>query len=348
MKLKFWQRNADDDGDVLDHDGDHGSEMSEFVMPDGHSLKLGTKIRAKWQGYDNPVEYYLLQKEIDDYRTWLRKMKIFLARPVEPELGELDLDHEAGRWPPERIKLYAKLFDRGIMIPGGHDYAMELAKPLALDETLSCLEIGGKLGGVARLLADKLSVWVTVYEQDDELALLGMERSVQIGVQKKVPVQTFDPSSPDLRKAYFNVVYSFGDMFRIENKDVLLVALAETLRDHGQILLTDYVLTTDASGDAVEEWAKYEDFKPCPWTADHYKSALGKLKFDIRIAKDETDIHVKQIKSAWKDMLADIQNSGLDLDMMEYLVPEMEMWMNRVKMLESGALAFYRFYATIR
>ena len=47
-------------------------------------------------------------------------------------------------------------------------------------------------------------------------------------------------------------------------------------------------------------------------------------------------------------MLADIQNSGLDPDVLAYLVPEMEMWMNRVKMLENGTLAFYRFYATIR
>lgn len=348
MKLKFWQRNADHDGDVLDHNGGHGDDMAEFVMPEGHSLSLATKLRARWQGYDNPVEYYLLQKEIDDYRAWLHKMRLFLARPIEPELGELDLDDEIGRWPPERIKLYAKLFDRGIMIPGGHDYALELAKPLALDETLSCLEIGAKLGGVARLLADKLGVWVTAYERDGELALLGMERSVQAGVQKKVPVQVFDPANPDLRKAYFNVVYSFGDLFHIEKKDVLLVSVAETLRDHGQILLTDYVLTSEGHEDEVANWAKYEDFKPFPWTADQYKKVLGKLKFDIRIAKDETDVHVSQIKAAWMAMLADIQNSGLDPDVLTYLVPEMEMWMNRVKMLENGTLAFYRFYATIR
>ncbi len=78
MKLKFWQRNADHDGDVLDHGGD----MAEFVMPEGHSLSLATKLRARWQGYDNPVEYYLLQKEIDDYRAWLHKMRLFLARPI--------------------------------------------------------------------------------------------------------------------------------------------------------------------------------------------------------------------------------------------------------------------------
>jgi hypothetical protein len=59
-------------------------------------------------------------------------------------------------------------------------------------------------------------------------------------------------------------------------------------------------------------------------------------------------VHVSQIKAAWMAMLADIQNSGLDPDVLTYLVPEMEMWMNRVKMLENGTLAFYRFYATIR
>ncbi|MBX2830606.1 MAG: phosphoethanolamine methyltransferase [Rhodospirillales bacterium] len=353
MKLKFWQRNVDTDGDMSEEDelsgGDNlpEDEAREFEMPPGHHLSLGTRLRAKWEGYDDPVEYYLLQLEIDVYADWLRKMRIWLARPVEPELGELDLDDEIGRWPPERIRLYDKLFDHGIMIPGGHEYALELAKPLALDETLSCVEIGAKLGGVARLLADRLGVWVTAFERDGELALLGMERSVQTGVQKKVPVQTFDPLQPELRKSYFNVVYSYGELYKIPEKTTFLAALAATLRDQGQILLTDYVLTRDLDESELAEWAKLEDEELFPWTAQEYKSRLGALKFDIRIAKDESETHLKHIKLAWAEMLSDIQKSGLDPDLMDYLVPEMEMWMNRVKMLENGSLAFYRFYATI-
>jgi SAM-dependent methyltransferase len=316
-------------------------------MPPGHHLGLGTRLRAKWEGYDDPVEYYLLQLEIDAYADWLRKMRVWLARPVEPELGELDLDDEIGRWPPERIRLYDKLFDHGIMIPGGHEYALELAKPLALDETLSCLEIGAKLGGVARLLADRLGVWVTAYEQDGELALLGMERSVHAGAQKKVPVQTFDPAAPELRKGYFNVVYSLGELFKVPGKETFLPEVAGTLREQGQILFTDYVLTRDLDENEIAKWSKLEDCDLYPWTAQEYKSRLGQLKFDIRIAKDETDTHLVHIKQAWMTLLSDIQKSGLDLDMMDYMVSEMEMWMNRVKMLENGTLAFYRFYATI-
>ncbi|MEQ9346387.1 MAG: phosphoethanolamine methyltransferase [Thalassospira sp.] len=347
MKLKFWQRNVDEDGDMSEEDGLSGGEASEFEMPPGHHLGFGTRMRAKWEGYDDPVEYYLLQLEIDVYADWLRKMRMYMARPVEPELEDLDLDEEIGRWPPERIRLYDKLFDRGIMIPGGHEYALELAKPLALDETLSCLEIGAKLGGVARILADRLGVWVTAFEQDGELALLGMERSVQTGVQKKVPVQTFDPLQPELRKGYFNVVYSFGELFKIPEKTTFLESLTGTLREHGQILLTDYVLTRDLDDADLAKWSKLEDDELFPWTAQEYKSRLGALKCDIRIAKDESETHLKHVKTAWMTMLSDIQKSGLDPDVMDYLVPEMEMWMNRVKMLENGTLAFYRFYATI-
>lgn len=351
MKLKFWQRN--DDGVLSQEDavpGDGATDtdgISQFAMPPGHHLGLGTRLRAKWEGYDDPVEYYLLQLEIDAYADWLRKMRLFMARPVEPELGELDLDEEIGRWPPERIKLYDKLFDHGIMIPGGHEYALELAKPLALDETMSCLEIGAKLGGVARILADRLGVWVTAYEYDGELALLGMERSVRAGAQKKVPVQSFDPAKPDLRKSYFNVVYSFGELFRIPDKEILFAAVSKTLRAPGQLLVTDYVLTRDLEDAELERWSKLEGETLIPWTAQEYKSKLGALKFDIRIAKDETETHLVHIKKSWMTMLSDIQNSGLDPDVMDYLVPEMELWMNRVKMLENGSLAFYRFYATI-
>ncbi|MHC8493284.1 class I SAM-dependent methyltransferase [Thalassospira sp. SM2505] len=342
MKLKFWQRKVDEDDELSDD-----AAVSEFEMPPGHHLGFGTRLRAKWEGYDDPVEYYLLQLEIDVYAEWLRKMRVWLSRPVEPELAELDLDEEIGRWPPERIKLYDKLFDHGIMIPGGHEYALELAKPLALDETLSCLEIGARLGGVARLLADRLGVWVTAFEQDGELALLGMDRSVHAGVQKRVPVQTFDPAEPELRKGYFNVVYSFGELFKVPGKEAFLGEVAETLREQGQILFTDYVLTRDLDDNALAQWAKLEGDELYPWTAQEYKSRLGQLKFDIRIAKDESETHLVHIKKAWMTMLSDIQKSGLDPDVMDYIVPEMEMWMNRVKMLENGSLAFYRFYATI-
>ncbi|MBO6804610.1 MAG: phosphoethanolamine methyltransferase, partial [Thalassospira sp.] len=119
MKLKFWQRKSDADGDGPEKGG--GSvgvaqgEAPEFEMPPGHHLDFGTRMRAKWEGYDDPVEYYLLQLEIDAYTDWLRKMRVWLARPVEPELSELALDDEIGRWPPDRIRLYDKLFDHGIM-----------------------------------------------------------------------------------------------------------------------------------------------------------------------------------------------------------------------------------------
>ncbi|MCC9622630.1 methyltransferase domain-containing protein [Thalassospira sp. MA62] len=342
MKLKFWQRNADNDSDLFDE-----GNRREFEMPPGHHLDLATRIRAKWEGYDDPVEYYLLQLEIDAYKDWLRKMRLFLARPVEPELSELELDDEIGRWPPDRIRLYDKLFDHGIMIPGGHEYALELAKPLALDETLSCLEIGARLGGVARLLADKLGVWVTALEADSELALLGMDRSVHSGVQKKVPVQSFDPLAPELRKSYFNVVYSFGELYKIPEKKTFLAEVAQTLREHGQILFTDYVLTRDLEPDELADWARLEGEEIYPWTSQEYKSRLSALKFDIRIAKDESETHLHHIKMAWMTLLSEMQKEGADPDMVDFMVPEMEMWMNRVKMLENGVMGFYRFYATI-
>jgi hypothetical protein len=189
LKLKFWQRNADNDEGMA----------GDAVEPD-IKVPLKMRVRARWEGYDDPMEYFMLQGELDAYREWLRRMMVRAARPIEEELGELDLEDEAGRWPPERLKFYAKLFDRGIMMPGGAEYALDLAKPLALDETMSCLEIGSRIGGAARLLADKFGVWVTAFEQDAELAAIGMDRSTATGVQKKVPVMHFDASNPDIRK----------------------------------------------------------------------------------------------------------------------------------------------------
>ncbi len=329
-------------------------ENQDQLSPDGAvvaeaiSVPFRKRLRARWEGYDDPAEYYLFEQQLNDYRRWLQRMLVLAARPIPEDEGELDLDDEVGRWPPERLKLYGKLFDRGIMKPGGHEYALELAKPLALDETMSCIEIGARIGGTARVLADKFGVWVTAMERDGELALLGMERSVAAGAQKKVPVQHYDPSAPDFRKKYFNVVYSFGDMFTVNKKDTFLLKLTESLREQGQLLITDYVVTGKASesSESYRKWMASEEEKPHPWTADRYKEILGKLRFDIRIAKDETELHVHQIKTAWMTLVSELETSGLDPDFIAFLEEDMEMWMNRVKMLENGELAYYRFYAT--
>jgi protein-L-isoaspartate O-methyltransferase len=345
LKFKFWQRKSSDANPYMD---ENISPDDPFGATEAVKVPFRKRLRARWEGYDDPAEYYLMEQQLADYRRWLQRMLVLAARPVEEEPGELDLEEEVGRWPPERLKLYGKLFDRGIMKPGGHEYALELAKPLALDETMSCLEIGARIGGTARVLADKFGVWVTALEQDGELALLGMERSVATGSQKKVPVQQYDPLAPEFRSKYFNVVYSFGEMFVIDKKDTFLLKLTESLREQGQLLITDYVVTAkaDESSANYRSWVEKEDEKPHPWTADRYKDVLGKLRFDIRIAKDETELHVQQIKSAWMILLAELQKSGLDPDFAAFLEDDMEMWMRRVKMLENGELAYYRFYAT--
>ncbi|OSQ38899.1 class I SAM-dependent methyltransferase [Thalassospira mesophila] len=346
MKFKFWQRKSSDANPYMDENMSLDDELDDPL--DGIVVPFRKRIRARWEGYDDPAEYYLMEQQLAAYRRWLQRMMILAARPREEEPAELDLEEEAGRWPPERLKLYGKLFDRGIMKPGGHEYALELAKPLALDETMSCVEIGARIGGTARVLADKFGVWVTAMEQDGELALLGMERSVAAGSQKKVPVLHYDPLAPEFRKKYFNVVYSFGELFTVDKKDTFLLKMAESLREQGQLLITDYVITAkaDESSADYKAWLAKEDIKPHPWTADRYKDVLGKLRFDIRIAKDETELHVTQIKHAWMVLLSDLQNSGLDPDFAAFLEDDMEMWMRRVKMLENGELAYYRFYAT--
>ncbi|MDP2698180.1 cyclopropane-fatty-acyl-phospholipid synthase family protein [Thalassospira sp.] len=345
LKLKFWQKSSPKNhGDMMADMAGHGA----MALPDISSVPFKWRLKARWEGYDDPVEYYMLQQELDAYRNWLRKMLVYAARPVEEELPDLDLDDEIGNWPPERLKLYAKLFDRGIMKPGGHDYAMELAKPLALDETMSCLEIGARIGGAARLLADKFGVWVTALEQDGELALIGMDRSVTAGVQKKVPVQKYDPQNPEIRQKYFNVVYSVGEMFLIEKKDTFLLQIAESLREQGQLLLTDYVMTNKSSeqSDLYKNWLAHEEIMPHPWTAERYKDVLQKLKFDIRISKDETALHLSHIKSAWAGLAQEMKGGEIDPDFNTFLEQELEMWMRRVKLLETGELAYYRFYAT--
>lgn len=351
VKLAFWKKSPVEDDDD-----------SDAINPrpwDALSVPFPIRLKAWWEGYDDCAEYYYLWLELKNYHQTVKERDAALSRRArlsesmgqgageEDWAGDLDLEDEAGLWPSERVRLYSQLWSEDILTPGGLSYAVDLTRPLGLDETMMLLELGGRLGTTARQLAREFGVWVTSLEQDQELVTGAANLNAGAGAMaKKASVTRCDPENLDLRENYYHYFYSHLELYKFEDKEGFLRQVHDALREDGEMLFTDYCATTESGSDLYMEWLDEEEETPHPWLERNYKKFFkSELKFDFRVDADESEEHVRQILLGWHRKMKEMQSGNIDPETFTMVEAELEMWMRRVKLLKSGELKFFRFYA---
>ena len=370
MKLAFWKKNPAEDEEeeddldsaqAQDVEDDDGSDVIDPQPWDALSVPFPIRLKAWWEGYDDSAEYYYLWLELKNYHETVKARDAALSRRArlaesmgegagaEDPAGDLELDveEEAGLWPPERLRLYSQLWGEDILTPGGLGYAVDLTRPLGLDETMMLLELGGRLGTTARQLGREFGVWVTSLERDQELVSGAADLNARAGsVARKAAVTQYDPENLDLRESYYHYFYSHLELYKFEDKEGFLRQVHGALRENGEFLFTDYCATTESGSDLYMEWLDKEEETPHPWLEQNYKKFFkSELKFDFRVETDESEEHVRQILLGWHTKMKEMQSGNIDPETFTMVEAELELWMRRVQLLKSGELKFCRFYA---
>lgn len=255
-------------------------------------------------------------------------------------------DSRALSWSEARIGLSQKIWGEGFSSPGEEDYILSLVKSLGLTPAMSVLDLGAGLGGAGRVMAQNFGCWVTSMEANPDLANAGNETSVKMGLAKKAPVEHFDPETIELKENAYDCVFSQGALFTMPGKERLLQQIDGSLKDRGQLLLTDFVKTEAASDDgALSEWIAKEPLKPQVWSIEDYTSYVEALGYDVRVIEDMSDRFKTMVLKGWAAFLSSIDKAGLDHETGAALVTEVELWTRRTQTLESGALRVSRLHA---
>ena len=118
------------------------------------------------------------------------------------------------------------------------------------------------------------------------------------------------------------------------------------LRVDGQLLITDYLATKgDASGGTIEEWVDQEPIRPNLWSLEQTRSFIAGLGFEVRITEDITPTIGKQILLGLGAFASELDPKvETPRGWGPAILAEVEMWANRVKVLESGDVAVFRIY----
>lgn len=293
---------------------------------------FGERLKAWWDGY----EYVAPAKP---------------AAPPEavelPTSEVLPVDEKPilRAWTDERITATEVIWGDGFIWPGAADYFLDLVKPFGLTPALSVLDLSAGLGGGTRALTVKFGVWVEGLEPSPVLAAQAMEKSTMAGLAKRAPVHSYDPETVELPKGKYDCVLAREAFFSVLNKSGLFKSIERALKDKGQIIFTDYVLSKpNLESAAVADWKNKEASVVWPHSIDEYKALITQLGLEMRICDDMTDRYRALIMSGWGHFMGMLKDNRLPPKIMLQVVEEAELWFSRMKAFESGDVRLYRFH----
>ena len=249
-------------------------------------------------------------------------------------------------WSETHLEVLQSIWGPGMIGPSPPEFIRHLVKPLGLNPAMSVLDVGCGLGGSTRVMAETFGAWISGLESEAQLVSAGMAMSEAAGMDKKAPIAIFDPDVCEPKARTYDCVVSFGYLYRVKDKLRLIEALDIALKNGGQMLMTDFVLTkAGAMDDPVQAWLEGEPEEVEPWSVAQYSRALTERGLEVRITEDISETVRKRVVGSWADHMAKVGQEAGDPRTAETLVREVELWTRRVKALQEGNLRVYRIYA---
>ncbi len=250
----------------------------------------------------------------------------------------------------ERLLLLAELWGPGFTSPGGEEFGLELAKPLAPNSKMSLLNLNATLGGMARTIANVYQMWVNAFESSETLARIGMEMSTREGLAKRAPVEfcNHEKLRERLQKdgRQYDSIFAKEGFFGVADKKELFTTIHDYLKENGQLLFTDYVLAEAGEiSHEVEAWMGAEPQRPHLWTVEETLACLKGLDLDLRISEDMTARYRQMALRGWSEYVKRLKKlEASDPAMLDTLLREVEIWARRILAFDRGGLRVYRFH----
>jgi SAM-dependent methyltransferase len=314
-----------------------GMEWLESGEGTERPLRLSSRLRAWWEGYD-------LSGLVVRPQAVIPPEPPMEHPPIETSLeGELLGRDGNPLWNSARVKIVEQLWGADFTSPGGVEQTIDLVKPFGINSKMSILDLSAGLGGVSRAIAEKYKAWVTGMEPSPFLAELGAERSLKKGLIKLAPITAYDPNNLILEKRY-DGIFAKEAFFTVADKQLLFSKIAAALKPEGQFLMTDYgISNADLTNPQLVSWISSEPQEPHLWTMERTLNCLKSLKLDVRTNEDMTDLQRKLILASLGRFTQQLKSHSLDSATKKATIDEIELWARRMSAFDAG-LRVFRFY----
>lgn len=244
-------------------------------------------------------------------------------------------------WHADRYQVMEKIWGQGRTLPSNEDLEKLIVVPLGLNKEMTVLDLAAGLGGLARKLATEHNTYVTGLEKDEVMARRGMTLSLNAGKSKQAGIEPYNPAEFTFTRHY-NCIIARELFYNILGKDKFFQAIASSLKQHGMMVFTDYILDAKfRENDAVKGWLAYEK-DASPLSLHDMVQTWTRLKFDVRVNEDLTAMYRHEILLRLKNFAEFLARNPPDDDTKQYVFLETEKWARRAAAMQGG-LKFYRF-----
>jgi SAM-dependent methyltransferase len=309
----------------------------ETVDPEAHAKSDGyIPFKIRFQAWWDGIEPEALVRR--GQKTRIKRT----GRIIEVE-ARSDLPADSN-WAAARVRICDSVWGEGFVAPGGAHYALDKVLPFPPGRDTSVLDLSAGLGGRMAELARDAHVTVAGLEQDAEFVDHAQERAARADRTGVLPIDTFNPERLNLRGVKYHCIVARELFFTVADKTALLTTLRDGLRRNGTLSFADFVLAEfdQNEGPVMEQWHRTEPLTPRPWPIDAYRASLEELGLETVHFEDDSEHYRGLVIGAWRRFLDGLDSNRLDRAFVGALMPEAEMWLHRMRALESGQLRLIR------
>jgi cyclopropane fatty-acyl-phospholipid synthase-like methyltransferase len=302
------------------------------LAADSAFSRLRARFGAWWHGY-----------EIKPQASPRRRVT---GSESEDDGNPLPQPSGMAEWSPERIAALQFLFGPGEDGPAASRRCKDLIIPLGLNDQMSVVEVGCKLGTGLRVIASNAGggAWIDGVESEECFLEGSMRLISEAGLQKKaVPFNT-TLSDAKIQKHRRDAIIAREAFHRYPDRKEVLQEVHDLLKPQGQMVFTDYVIDPMMDETDLEAWVGLHATPPNLVQLEELRSELIDAGFDVHVAKDETADYSATILSEVRRFALELKKKPVPKNMSQWVMTEVEYWARMLTAMESGALLLARFH----
>ncbi|MDA1101900.1 MAG: methyltransferase domain-containing protein [Proteobacteria bacterium] len=298
------------------------------------SSNIGDRVKAWWNGEEGAAG---------------RDKTNESAKPQQVEAAE-DFPSPSGvaEWTPQRIASIQSIYGDGVDSPSGRERTRNLINPIGLNEKMTVLDIGARLGTTARLIAKETGAWVDGIEQNAALVQEAARLSAIEGLAKKAVIRQLELNDPEITSHKRDAIIMRETLHQITDRDRLFKTLSNLLKPSSHLLITDFLTVPSKGKNERAEWNSLHRTTPQLYALDELRDGLQKVGFDVRIAKDETKAYMAMLLNDVRSFSETLQKGALPRELLEWVMWEVEYWARTYQALQAGGITLHRIHAVTR
>ncbi len=295
------------------------------------SAGFGSRLKAWWNG--------------DEPRPEPRGVNGRSALKKEEEVEDFPAPSGVAEWTPQRIASLQRLYGEGVDGPSSQERARNLVNPIGLNEQMTVLDIGARLGTAARTIAKETGAWVDGVESNDLLVEEAVRLSAKEGLVKKAVIRKLELDDHEVREHKRDAIIVRESLHQLPERERLFKTLGELLKPSSHLLVTEFLTVRGKGQEERQEWAALHRTTPLLFELDEIREGLNKVGFDVRVAKDETKAYKAMLLNDIRRFASTISKDPIPRELQEWVMWEVEYWARTFNALDAGGITMHRIHA---